>query len=177
MQSDLPALMQTAQLPIHRLLGSSIDLFADAMREDVDVDVLSDAANSWMSCARGGLIALDRDCNPRGIYRFIKHCKVNTLNVAIVTSKDAPSAAASPWAGGDVDPALHVAKEIYAQELGLQPDVIERSVRVGRPRLYLQISSGCASDARSNASSATGLLRAWLFVAKAHLMFKEVTND
>lgn len=177
MQSDLPALMQTAQLPVHRLLSSSIDLFSDAMREDVEDGVLSDAANSWMSCARGGLIALDRDCNPRGIYRFIKHCKVNPLNVAIVTNEHASGAAASPWTGGSVDLALHMAREIFAQELGLQPDVIERSVRVGRPRLYLQISSGCASDARSNASSATGLLRAWLFVAKAHLMFKEVTND
>lgn len=129
-----------------------------------------------MSCARGGLIALDRDCNPRGIYRFIKHCKVNPLNVAIVASKDAPSAAASPWTGGDVDPALHVAKEIYAQELGLQPDVIRRAERVGRPRLYLQIASGCAADSRSNSSSITGLLRAWLFVAKAYLILKEVTN-
>lgn len=176
MQSDLPALMQTAQLPIHRLLGSSIDLFADAMREDVDVDVLSDAANSWMSCARGGLIALDRDCNPRGIYRFIKRCKVNPLNVAIVASKDASGTAASPWTGGSVDLALHMAMEIYAQELGLQPDVIRRAERVGRPRLYLQIASGCAADSRSNSSSITGLLRAWLFVANAYLTLKEVTN-
>jgi integrase len=176
-QSDLPALMQTAQLPIHRLLGSSIDLFADAMRQDVDDGVLNDAASSWMSCARGTFISLDRDCNPRGIYQLIKRCRINPLNIAIVTNEHASGTAASPWTGGNVDVALHMAREIYAQELGLQPDVIERSARVGRPRLYLQISSGCASDARSNASSATGLLRAWLFVAKAHLMFKEVTND
>lgn len=175
--ADLPALLQAAHLPINRLLGSTIDLFSDAMREDLDEQLLIDAASSWMTCARGSFIALDRNCNPRGIYRFIKACKINPLNVAIVASKAVPDAAGSSWSAAEVNLALHKAREIYAQEMGLQPDVLNRAARVGRPCLYLQISSGCAANANSNASSVNGLLRAWLFVAKAFLLFKEVSHD